>query len=165
MDDSRFGFTDLSELSKRLTPEYVAGFFDGEGSVYTTIPAGRGPQLKVVIVQCNAALLTLLAMKFGGSGVKAKDRDRRPNAKQLFSVEWTGRGCLPLLYYIKDHVILKKRLVESGIEFTSLMGLRSGDRILDRDRERQLEIHDQMKAMNNGAVPCLGHNKEKGGVN
>jgi hypothetical protein len=49
-----------------MTNEYIAGFFDGEGSITLT----KNGQAKIAIVQKDDAVLRLIQAKFGGRVVK-----------------------------------------------------------------------------------------------
>lgn len=116
--------SELDIALERLTPQWLAGFFDGEGCVSATMHKTRNPRLIVHITQSDLQLMTLIAMKFSPDGCmyspvrKKCAREKRP----IYCVSFGGKSCLPILEYIRPYVILKRKLVEWGIEMAKLTG-------------------------------------------
>jgi hypothetical protein len=123
--------SELDIALERLTPQWLAGFFDGEGCVSASMGKNgngvlRNPRLIVSITQSDLNLMTLIAMKFSPDGCiyqpvrKFSKREKRP----VWIVSFGGKSCLAILEYIRPYVILKRKLVEWGIEMAKLTGER-----------------------------------------
>jgi hypothetical protein len=101
----------------KLSSEYVAGFFDGEGCVNLTVK-GRARQvaLRVMVVNTEPMILALLHAQYGG---------RIPKPRQVGKETWKFFGVLVLTDYaairfledIAPFVILKKPQIELALEF------------------------------------------------
>ena len=111
--------SELDIALERLTPQWLAGFFDGEGCITVVRHHNDMPSLVVNVTQCDENTLALIAMKFGG---KVSIRKTPHANKTIFFVQWGGRSALPLLECILPHVILKRKLVEWGIQLGRLHG-------------------------------------------
>lgn len=113
---------ELQIAAERLTPQWLAGFFDGEGCVSASISGLRNPRLIVHITQSDPLLLSLIALKFGGNGTlySPKRKFAQKEKKPCYIISFGGKACLPILEYIRPHVILKRKLVEWGIEMAKL---------------------------------------------
>ncbi len=112
---------ELLEATARLTPQWLAGFFDGEGSVFICqSPGMKNPQLRVSITQAEPVLLVLIATKFDipcGPHHRPDPRSRKPK----YEIVYNGKNAVPLLEYVKNHVILKRKQVELALEFAALI--------------------------------------------
>jgi hypothetical protein len=132
---------DLLALLARVTPQYVAGFFDGEGCVYAHLggtQARRHPGIWVSLSQNDVTPLALIALKYPGCAGPTP-------SKNTFTLVWSGRNCIPILEAIQDLVIVKKVQVDAGIELARLMGdhgERPNQNNLDRRRELATIIKD-----------------------
>jgi hypothetical protein len=113
--------SELDIALERLTPQWLAGFFDGEGCVTTVRHHGTMPSLVANITQAEQNILTLIAMKFGGRCYLRKVKGAK---KGNWCVQYGGRSALPLLQFIQPHVILKRKLVDWGIALAKLHGTR-----------------------------------------
>lgn len=102
---------------------YLAGFFDGEGSI--TIhencrpsPRGLSPNhtLQITMGNTHPAIPKLLYSELGGSLILS-DRSAKANHRNF--AQWSVRAAktLPFLYGIRPYVIMKKEQVELGIKF------------------------------------------------
>jgi hypothetical protein len=108
---------EILESLARVTPQWLAGFFDGEGSI-TTHDNGGVRQIRVILCQKDIKVLALISFIYGGNILT----DKRGTSSRLY---WSSSKGLPFLQVIKDHVICKKRQVDAAIEFMGLYG-RSG---------------------------------------
>lgn len=93
-----------------LKIEYIAGFFDGEGSVGIYKGAHGHPQLRVQIGQRTDSVFILEMIKVGyGGHISYRDR----------SANWQiqGRSAQRFLQDIVQHLILKKTQAELAIEY------------------------------------------------
>jgi len=99
-----------------LSVEYMAGFFDGEGTVaVTTRGREKGVYLRISISNTNQQILHLIKACFGG--YLSTPRKKRENWKP--SCEWinSGKSAAEFLKLIQPYVILKKGQVALGLEF------------------------------------------------
>lgn len=146
--------SELDIALERLTPEWLAGFFDGEGCVSASMSGVRNPRLIVSITQSDFNLLSLIGMKFSQGGSlyspirKGAQREKRP----CWILSFGGKSCLPILEYIRPHVILKRKLVEWGIEMAKLTGERGkagrGGSLPKLVMERRQELMTLVKGEN-----------------
>jgi hypothetical protein len=139
----------------RLTPEWLAGFFDGEGSVSASVHNGGNyknyPRLMVSITQSDFNLLNLIALKFSGNGTmyspvrKKSPRERRP----IWILSFGGKAALPLLRCIQPHVILKRKLVEWAIQ-TAELTLERGrcDTATEANFAKRYELMEKIRSEN-----------------
>lgn len=104
----------------RITPEYVAGLFDGEGCVSSSLNNHGNVRLRVTITQKSPYILQLIGIKFPGTLQKHNGKS------SWYSLIWTGSMCVPILEYIKDHVVIKHALVENGIKLAQLFLYNAG---------------------------------------
>lgn len=140
----------LLEAASRLTPQWVAGFFDGEGCVSPKIEHyGTSANIRVTITQKNPAILGLLCIKFLGGSIQVKNRIVREGSgsSRVHELWYTGNAVLPLLEFIKDHVIVKKELVLLGIELAKLVTY-SGGKLSEAERSKRLVIAEKIRAIN-----------------
>ena len=99
----------------KLTPEWLAGFFDGEGSVTFT----RDQSLQVVIAQSREDILLAIA-DFVGNGV-VKVNKRFATRKPECTLRWCGKNAARVLEILLPHLIIKHRQAEIGIRMSQLM--------------------------------------------
>lgn len=140
IDDST---SELIEYAARITPQWLAGFFDGEGSisVYKSSVSGLYA-LDVSITQCDSKLISLIGLKFSPcSGPRQRKSSFGTNRKPAFVVSWSGGSSLKILHYIKDHVIRKKIQVETAIRLAEIIrtGRYSGSGGVDDNIKSQRE--------------------------
>jgi hypothetical protein len=119
--------SELDIALERLTPQWLAGFFDGEGSISVVRHRGM-PALAVNITQCDLNTLAIIGMKYGAG----REPIKKPRRKETYSSAWVlqfgGKSALPLLEAIQPYVILKRKLVNWGIEMAKLHGKSGGNR-------------------------------------
>lgn len=134
----------LLDFVARLSPAWLAGFFDGDGMVGAYITRGESTNLLVNITQKDPGILAVIAIRFP---TRVVTRQRQGEAKQVhFCIEWSGKGAKEVLEFMKDHSICKKRQIELGLEFISLMG-EKGIEIPRNDVVRRLEIVEELKRL------------------
>lgn len=131
----------LLEYVSRLSLQWLAGFFDGEGCVSVSIESSNGnTHLVVVLPQKNPAPLVVISLKFPAK-LKCHSKDK------THFIRWFGKDALPILEFIKDYVFVKKREVELGIEFISLIGQKKV-MVSDENHKRRCEIMAELKKLN-----------------
>ena len=114
----------ILESAARITPQWVAGFFDGEGTVCAS-KAGPMYNVSVMFTNTDLRVLTLLALKFQpcvGPDLKKTHFGNKP----CYRIKWGGRRAIEFLEYIKDHVIVKRVQVEAGLEIARFVSRRDG---------------------------------------
>lgn len=146
--------SELDIALERLTPQWLAGFFDGEGCVSASMSGVRNPRLIVHITQSDHNLLTIIGLKFSGNGClynpirKRAQKEKRP----CWILSFGGKSCLPLLEYIAPHVILKRKLVLWGIEMAKLTAERGkcgrGNSLPKNVMDRRQELMNLVKGEN-----------------
>jgi hypothetical protein len=105
------------EALARATPQWLAGFFDGEGCVSVRQPhPGDPPTVRVTIAQAEPKVMAVIAFKFSLRIIENVVKGRR-----YFGVSVCGRSALPFLNTIKDFVVCKRRQVEAAIELLNLV--------------------------------------------
>ena len=107
----------LLDHKDRITPQYLAGLFDGEGCVSVGLTNNGTPRLRVSISQKNPYILHLISFFLSANIYKQSDKKKKCSWHQIV---WTGAQAIPFLEYIKDHVIIKKDLVENGLLLAQL---------------------------------------------
>lgn len=125
---------------------YMAGFFDGEGSVEVYAyerkadnnGGGAAGSLSISATQkVNAPLLGMQSM-WGGS--------IRRNARGLFEWKVSGGKAAQALREMLPYLIVKRRQAELAIEFQSLLRSRGGVRLTEEEKSRRLELVSAIKA-------------------
>lgn len=140
------------ELLEKMTPQYLAGFFDGEGCVNVTFDKRRGeqPQIRVQVWQKQPEMIAALFTKFPDGHIcdrKVILRGKNHGWTVNYGVTWYGLFCKGILSYIAPHVVLKKDQVLLALRFldTYVPGeIGRGARVpVDR-----LDIARQIKSIN-----------------
>lgn len=116
--------TELIQASfSKITPQWLAGFFDGEGYVSAWQYKAQYYSISVAITQSDITIISLIALKFKEHDGVKQQKGSTFSKKSCYQLRWNGRHSLELLNYIKDFVIIKKDIVELGIEFANLLDI------------------------------------------
>ncbi len=94
-----------------IDPSYLAGFFDGDGSIYITNGC-----LHITFSQCVLNILLQIQKKYGGTIFKQK-RVERVNNRTEFTLKICGEDCTNILNDLKDTSILKVDRINYGIQY------------------------------------------------
>lgn len=106
-----------------LSPEYAAGFFDGEGCVNITMAGEiRQAVLRVTIVNTDPNILNEFSKTFDGKLLRPRAYSN-PNWKLFRAVEWRGKRAVAFLKVIHPHVIVKRKQVDLAFKFWEFMHL------------------------------------------
>ena len=140
----------VNELREKITPQWLAGFFDGEGCVSPRHP--KLPSVIASISQSNLELLTAISEYVGNGNIIECKRVSKPraNEKRHYQIQWSCRKAAAFLEIIKPYVIVKKQQVELAIVLASLANETCGR--VPRDEEKinkRLEIAAEIKGLNN----------------
>lgn len=100
--------------------EYLAGIFDGEGSVCITMMGGRARKrplhvLAVVVAMCHEEIIVAFHGRFGG---EIRREALRENRRQQWRWRATGATAASFLAEIEPHLIVKREQALLGLEFT-----------------------------------------------
>jgi hypothetical protein len=149
--------TELDIALERLTPQWLAGFFDGEGCVTVTMSGVTNPRVMVSITQQDYNLLYAIWKKFcepnTGCLYKPVRKKSRGNEQDVWLLHFTGKSCLPILETIAPYVILKRKLVGWGMEMARLTQERGkgGSTLPQENRNRRLELMKLVRDENKGS--------------
>lgn len=105
------------ELVDRLTPSYLGGLFDGDGSMIIQV-LESGYQLNVSFPQSAITILQVLKYKYGGYISKGR---WKPNQRQQYTYRICGRASKTLLQDLAEGCILKKAQALNCLEFLELL--------------------------------------------
>lgn len=147
------------EALARVTPQWLAGFFDGEGN----ISVFRNPRVysfHVVIGQSEPKILALISCVYGGVV-----SDRVVKGRRQFAIRWCGKSALPVLEAIKDYVICKRRQVEAAIELAKLHNEEGGrTRVSDEETSKREKFALVIVDANHGIDTRVCRDENLGGV-
>lgn len=108
----------FKKQEKIMSPEYIAGFFDADGSV-GVYKRGNGYQLNVTIANSGfhgKQICKLLQNQF--AGCLTFTNSNKKTQREVFWWKLNGcHNCKAFLLYIRDFVIIKKDQVEKSLEF------------------------------------------------
>jgi hypothetical protein len=130
---------------EKLSLEWVAGFFDGEGCVYIHRHRKKGKILKgrnvpskingyvavATVTNTQKHVLGLLQQEFGGA-VNKGGKSGRPNCKPVWAWSIRSQQAAAFLRRILPYLLLKHRQAEIGIELQETM----------RDSKKKLTVAD-----------------------
>lgn len=101
-----------------LSPEYLAGFFDGEGCVTIMLASkGKQAQLRVYLTNTCREILELVQLQFGGKIYKASAKSIPSNWKQAYHIILHSNKGLKFLETVEPFIFVKSAQVKLGIEF------------------------------------------------
>jgi LAGLIDADG endonuclease len=102
-----------------ISPEYLAGFFDGEGcvSIYIVKNPKYQCHVRTVIVNTNKEILQAINQQF--SGYLQVDRFNNPEKpwKPFTQLHFQGERAIEFLTFIRPFSIIKKRQIDLAFEF------------------------------------------------
>lgn len=123
---------------KKETLAYIAGFFDGEGSI--TIhenckpsPRGLSPNhtMQVSIGNTDPTILAMLHDEFGGSFVPRKLVST--NHRLVYQWIIRARKALPFLVAIRPYLVMKAKQADVAIAFQQKKSMRGPKRVTRAD--------------------------------
>ena len=127
---------------KKLTPEYLGGLFDGDGS-FVIQELKTGFQMFVILAQSVTNILELLVIKYGGKISHNTNAKTETNRNQ-YSYRVCGKFAQDLLFDLARGCIMKKHQAETCLKFLPLIGkvnMTSEKKILC-SRVKLLNSHD-----------------------
>ena len=133
----------VAEVLQGLTLQYIAGFFDGEGSITVT----RDLSLQVVVSQNDEAILQAIA-QYMGTGKVSAIKTRRGH-KQCYSLRWCGAKAASVLSSLLPYLILKHERAMLAIQMQSLISPRGVEKPVDPEKWAKREsIAERIKDLN-----------------
>jgi hypothetical protein len=127
-----------------MTIEYVAGFFDGEGSI-TTAGSGRSQNVQCCVTNTNKEILDLFQSIYGGHVYARKSKNI--NAKQAYG--WHLYKNDDFLELILPHLFLKKKQCELAIKYRKLVKNNLGPVKIDKKvKEERDQIAKEIHYLN-----------------
>jgi len=151
----------LVEYLPRLTPEWVAGFIDGEGCICAVKRKRSSFGVELSIAQKEPSILFLLSMKFPDSSAPSVFHNSISGAK-CWQLHWSGSNCLEILRYVENHVVLKKKQVELGLRLARFHLRRPEfSRVSDGEKVERRELALAIKSLNEGKTGAPWYNVEE----
>jgi hypothetical protein len=135
--------------TNKLTLQWLAGFFDGEGSV-SLRRHGNNWALRVNLTQANYPLLAAIAAKYGASyGPYTKNRRTKSGKESIvYEIGWANREALKKILQLLDGVVVaKERQVKLALEFLET-GVGSGYRFNEDANTKRESIRNEMRWLN-----------------
>ena len=140
---------DLVASSREISPQYLAGLFDGEGCVSSVLGSSGVASIAVSISQKFPEILARIAEKFP---TKLRACSSGGGKYPYFQLDWGGRRSIPFLSYIRDFVIIKHTQVEVGLRLAELSterGTRGGimDVVPEKEKVERFLLHEELKRL------------------
>lgn len=116
-----------------LSPQYLAGLFDGEGCVNFTI-RGKSKQLiiRVTIVNTDENILKILNAQFGGM-MTVKQNPKQPTWKTFRAITWRGDMAEEFLKLIEPYSIIKSNQIKLALEYFEFKRQKEGRYVIRLD--------------------------------
>lgn len=139
-----------------MTDEYMAGLFDGEGSVMIARPTPSAPtryQLRVVLGMTDETTVRGFHSAIGSGNIRVEHR--HADWKPLYLWQETGRAAGAVLTRLRPHLITKALQADIGIEFAARKnlsggrkGVRGGAALTAKELTTRKHLADQLTAAN-----------------
>ena len=107
-----------------MTPEYLAGFFDGEGTFYLGLQTSRNgkeyPKAQVMLSQSGEdglALLTTIQINYGGNIYQHLKAGEHKATKAAYKLYWNKEEAIRLIGEIGPYLILKKQAAQEVLQY------------------------------------------------
>lgn len=132
-------------MEDNMNYDYIAGFFDAEGSIHIFNNAGRSKYLGVSITNTNKKVLEKIH-SFIGLGYIVKSKRNAESIKQDYKVCYklrlSTRDAAKFLKSLLPYLIIKKRQAKLAIKFQSgiLLNKKVQDRITVKEHNRRDDI-------------------------
>lgn len=113
----------MSSSPTQISPQYAAGFFDGEGCV-SLVTGGRhfikNVYLRLILTNTNIEILQLFSLQFGGKIRKLKSVD---GWKQGYQLTLIGDDATNFVNLVDDFILIKRLQFEIAKKFINLKNL------------------------------------------
>jgi len=109
-------------MGEKISIQYIAGFFDGEGGIYVTQKTDKrfGKSILVRNIRCQVTngdikVLKMIQQKYGGV---IREKQREEGWKPAFYLEIASqKDILKFLQDIEPYLIVKKEQVKLAIQY------------------------------------------------
>jgi hypothetical protein len=140
-----------------LGPKYLAGLFDGEGTVCIGRRYGKsnkGFVLQIGITNTYEPVIRAVSQQFGGHIHVVERKSIRH--RRCFQWYACNAQAFRFLAYVRSHLIIKRAQAELAYEWDKHRITRQGIRRPDVDEKRakMLAIREQIMALNRGQTIC-----------
>jgi hypothetical protein len=136
-------FEQVELIAAKLTPQYIAGFFDGEGSITVTKALG----LQVCVSQNDQNILYAIAQYFGCGTISTSGARR--GHKICYTLRWCGKNASGVLEKLKEHLVLKQARAELAIQLQSLVvHAHAGKPVPVENRVKREQLAYEIKKIN-----------------
>ena len=130
-----------------ISKQYLAGFFDGEGSMRLRSGFSRRSPLSIrvelKVTNTNLSILQAIQNEYGG-----KIRIKRNPSRPCYTLYWSNIGNIkPILLLLVPYLIVKKPHAMLLLEYLKHRGGPKKIRLSERDRA----VFDELRAINAGA--------------
>ncbi len=118
-----------------ISPYYLSGFFDGDGSICIT----QGLSLQVQFSQCVLSVLKVIQNIFGGTIYSGNINVE--NQRIQHSLRLCGRDCTKILQYLDIGSIMKWEQIQIAKQFIKLNNLQNLE-------PKKIEMREEMRKLN-----------------
>lgn len=127
-----------------ISPYYVSGFFDGDGSICIT----QGLSLQIMFSQCVKSVLLKFQSIFGGS-IYTRNMDHHENRRDQHSLRICGLECEKILKYLLKGSIMKLEQVKVAVKLLNMINMTGLEEEKVKLRERMRTLNKQYKKTHN----------------
>ena len=128
----------------KISPYYLAGFFDGDGSICIT----QGLSLQIQFSQCVPNILNKIQEIFVG-GTLHKREAKNENCRDEYSLRYCGRKCEEILKYLDIGSIMKWKQIQIAKQFIYMNNLRELENTKIDLREKMRKLNKSYKKTHN----------------
>lgn len=121
---------------------YIAGFLDGEGSIFIYEKANR-PRLRVSFANNDKGILDWISEVTGNGSLSTKTRQSKVHATS-YILQFNADAALSLLLQVRMYLRIKKEQADLGINFQERLKIPA----LNLDRSWQVDYGNRLRELN-----------------
>lgn len=145
------GSEEILETVARITPQWLAGFFDGDGHVgisrYKSTGGKYYLRLKVKFTGKDCTTLSLIGSMYGfESGPYFKNSPKYKS--EVYELDMGGKKAAEFLRKIKDYVVIRRKQVELALQFSDELHVGSGHTWTEEQFQRGVYLRNQISELN-----------------
>lgn len=139
----------FTDYLNKITPQWLAGFFDGEGCISARVNSKGNTLVRISITQRNKFVLSLICTRFLPTEFRSRVSVLKNGTEttETWEAIWIGKEAIGLLRTIEPYSIAKRQLISLAIEFYSLVG-GVGSKISETSRIRREELVSEIRRIN-----------------
>jgi hypothetical protein len=138
LEEIKLNLENYRDKDKYLSEEYVAGFFDSDGSVYISKDV-----LFINFSQCVLNVLLLIQKQYGGTLFKRTIK--KENQRDQYTLRLVGLDCKKILEDLEKNCILKIEKIKKAITYINYINQKSSS--------EKTEIIDYIRSKNKDDDP------------